>query len=479
MCPISFCIQLSFLILLLIYDSQQTVDPVEPRIAIIGAGISGTSAAYFLSKTTGLNPKIDIYSKDPVGGRMATINIHGFDFETGGSILHPRNRYMKQFAEEFGFKQKKGISGKFGLYDGSGFVYSEGDWSVLNVASLLWRYGFSLLKVNTLIGDMLNQFERIYNVQDDGYAFSNVADLLSAMDPSFNLMLERTLEEGLKRVGISSLFIDELANAIMRVNYGQSTDAHQFVGSVSLAGAETGLWSLRGGNKKIPQALLNTSRANFYYEEVEAIHLNTDGRFSLRFKQNDEMPSYDAVILATPVTNDTSSFGFENFPRQFHFPGRYHQTICTMVQGEVNHETFGFADASSVIDDIFTTNRTLFFNSLARNYPVDMDDGGGDAPSVWKVFSNEPLTKEELNILFSSINETYVIHWKAYPEYDGTISTGNFTLYPGLYHINAIEFAASAMEMSVIGARNVALLAASHLGVDIQDRRAQSFHIEL
>lgn len=68
-------------------------------------------------------------------------------------------------------------------------------------------------------------------MQDDGYAFSNVADLLSAMDPSFNLMLERTLEEGLKRVGISSLFIDELANAIMRVNYGQSTDAHQFVGT--------------------------------------------------------------------------------------------------------------------------------------------------------------------------------------------------------------------------------------------------------
>ncbi|MDE1476668.1 hypothetical protein KKJ24_20000, partial [Xenorhabdus bovienii] len=86
-------------------------------------------------------------------------------------------------------------------------------------------------------------------------------------------------------------------------------------------------------------------------------------------------------------------FGFENFPRQFHFPGRFHQTVCTMVQGDVNHETFQFADSSSVIDDIFTTNRTLFFNSLARNYPVDIDDGAENAPSVWKVFSNEPLSK--------------------------------------------------------------------------------------
>lgn len=70
--------------------------------AIVGAGISGTSAAYFLSKTPGLKALIDVYSKDPVGGRMATVNIQGHEFETGGSILHPRNKYMKQFAEQFG-----------------------------------------------------------------------------------------------------------------------------------------------------------------------------------------------------------------------------------------------------------------------------------------------------------------------------------------------------------------------------------------
>jgi prenylcysteine oxidase/farnesylcysteine lyase len=50
------------------------------------------------------------------------------------------------------------------------------------------------------------------------------------MDPSFNMMLERSLEAGLKHAGVSKLFIEELAHAIMRVNYGQSPDAHQFVG---------------------------------------------------------------------------------------------------------------------------------------------------------------------------------------------------------------------------------------------------------
>lgn len=74
---------------------------IKRFIAVIGAGISGTSAAYFLNKNKGLNATIDIYSKD-VGGRLQTISIGGHEYETGGSILHPRNRYMKQFVEDFG-----------------------------------------------------------------------------------------------------------------------------------------------------------------------------------------------------------------------------------------------------------------------------------------------------------------------------------------------------------------------------------------
>ena len=114
-----------------------------------------------------------------------------------------------------------------------------------------------------------------------------------------------------------------------------------------------------------------------------------------------------------------------------------------------------------------------------RNYPVDIDDGTEGLLPVWKVFSNDPLSAEELGLLFSTINETHVIKWKAYPEYTRHNSVGNFTLHSGLYHINAIEFAASAIEMGIIGARNVALLTASHLGVDVQGHQDQIFHTEL
>ena len=47
-----------------------------------------------------------------------------------------------------------------------------------------------------------------------------------------------------------------------------------------------------------------------------------------------------------------------------------------------------------------------------------------DFPNVWKVFSQVPLSKTELNEIFIEINDTqemdeavYVADWLAYPEY--------------------------------------------------------------
>ena len=47
-----------------------------------------------------------------------------------------------------------------------------------------------------------------------------------------------------------------------------------------------------------------------------------------------------------------------------------------------------------------------------------------DFPNVWKVFSQMPLSKKELNQIFIDIKETngieevYVADWLAYPEYE-------------------------------------------------------------
>ena len=51
--------------------------------------------------------------------------------------------------------------------------------------------------------------------------------------------------------------------------------------------------------------------------------------------------------------------------------------------------------------------------------PVEVPEGTdpSDLPEVWKVFSQTPLTEEDLDSMFEHRQETRVIDWLAYPHY--------------------------------------------------------------
>ena len=79
-------------------DAEKT-----PRIAIIGSGIGGSATAHFLREILGANAQISVFEKaNRVGGRLATLDFAGDTFESGGSIIHPRNLYMKKFVDILG-----------------------------------------------------------------------------------------------------------------------------------------------------------------------------------------------------------------------------------------------------------------------------------------------------------------------------------------------------------------------------------------
>lgn len=73
-----------------------------PLIAIIGAGIGGTSAAYYLRQKFGKDVKIDLFERGEVGGRLATMTVRGQEYEAGGSVIHPLNLHMKRFVKDLG-----------------------------------------------------------------------------------------------------------------------------------------------------------------------------------------------------------------------------------------------------------------------------------------------------------------------------------------------------------------------------------------
>lgn len=69
---------------------------------MVGAGIGGTAAAYYLRQEFGVSVKIDVFEPGAVGGRLATVKMGDNEYETGGSVIHPLNLHMKHFVEKLG-----------------------------------------------------------------------------------------------------------------------------------------------------------------------------------------------------------------------------------------------------------------------------------------------------------------------------------------------------------------------------------------
>ena len=91
----------------LILTRHRSVSAAEqtsnPSIAIIGAGIGGSSCSHFIRELFGSQASIDVFeASNRIGGRLDTVEIAGKKFESGGSIIHPDNKYMGDFVKHLG-----------------------------------------------------------------------------------------------------------------------------------------------------------------------------------------------------------------------------------------------------------------------------------------------------------------------------------------------------------------------------------------
>ncbi|XP_071322720.1 prenylcysteine oxidase 1 [Trachinotus anak] len=450
------------------------------KIAVVGAGIGGTAAAFYLRQEFGAGVKIDVFESGTVGGRLATVKIGDYEYETGGSVIHPLNLHMKHFVEKLGIPARKGVSSKMAIFDGKELTFEESDWFIINFFRMLWQYGFNFLRMQMWVESVLDKFMRIYQYQQYGYSFSSVERLLHAMGgESFLTLMNQTLEETMIGEGFSQVFLNDIVAPITRVNYGQSVRIHGFVGAVSLAGADSGLWAVDGGNKRVCSGLLYHSKSELITATVTSIAVKvrpsktgtTSSFYEVSYvgESGSAHSLYDIVVIATPLHQGKSDINFSGFspPIPSNYPGRYHQTVSTLVHGLLNMSYLGTTQPASefTVSEVLTTDsKGSVINSLSSLDPVHIPAGYKRPPAshtkVWKVFSPQPLSQEQLQNMFLSWDSVSESRWLAYPAYrPPQRKTPPFILHNRLYYLNAVEWAASAMEMSAISARNVALLA--------------------
>ncbi|XP_070285525.1 prenylcysteine oxidase 1 [Myotis yumanensis] len=446
------------------------------KIAVIGAGIGGTSAAYYLRQKFGKDVKIDLFERGEVGGRLATITLQGQEYEAGGSVIHPLNLHMKRFVKDLGLSTIQSSGGLIGVSNGDTLVFEESSWFIINIIKLIWQYGFQPLRMHMWVEDVLDKFMRIYRYQSHDYAFSSVESLLHSLGgDEFLGMLNRTFLETLQKAGFSKKFLDEMIAPVNRLNYGQSMDVNGFVGAVSLAGADSGLWAVEGGNKLVCSKLLQASKSNLISGSVMYIEEKTRTKqtgnptkmYEVVYQTGSETRSgfYDIVLVATPLNRKMSNITFLNFdPPIEEFHQYYKQIVATFIKGKLNSTSF----SSRALDEfglstiLTTDNSHLFINSIGIVSPVKENNNpqpSTDGAFVWKTFSPETLTNEQLLKLFLSYEYAVKQQWHAYPYYKPPDKCPPIILHDRLYYLNGIECAASAMEMSAIAAHNAALLA--------------------
>ena len=184
--------------------------------------------------------------------------------------------------------------------------------------------------------------------------------------------------------------------------------------------------------------------------QVQSITKTEDGKFTVTSTSEDPSSlTYDAVIIATPLHDAGITLDSPTPVPPFQ------RTVATFVEGRLREIVKGTKNPT----DILTTESDTppFFSSIGTK------GVGENSEKIYKVFSKKTLTENQMNSLFSLVREVKVVDWFAYPHYDVSLPLPPFELDKGLYHLNAIEQAASAIEMSCIGGRNVANLVFSHL----------------
>ncbi|KAH8151713.1 uncharacterized protein LAJ45_04335 [Morchella importuna] len=509
------------------YHEQQPLGNEElswqhtKRVAIIGAGSGGSSAAYYLRKYAGTQPvNITIFdTKNYIGGRSTTVNVYNDPtepVELGASIFVSVNYNLMNAVEEFGLD----ISGftedrpgeenvdPLAVWDGSKFAfrqaYTEGklqDW--WSLAKLLWKYGPTApMRTKKLMSSTVGKFLNMYEAPL--FPFSSLSTVVEEAG-----LLEATSDTGeqyLVKNGINGKFPTDLIQASTRVNYGQNLGLiHGLETMVCMA--TDGAVSVRGGNWRIFSGMVDASKAEVRLgTRVSSVTRDPNGPNPKTWVLSSHGPSgevveeeYDDVILASPyqfseltispelkktpdeipyVTLHVTLFTSPNKldPEFFGLPvgDRVPEAILTTLnETEQASERFTRGTSSDAVGSvgffsISTLRSTVNFNLDPGSPSTDENTRKGRYEYLYKVFSPKEFTDAQLYEILGAktaeeakISWSYRKIWQAYPYLYPRVTFEDPIMDTGLWYTSGIESFISTMETSSLMGMNVAKLIAN------------------
>jgi len=497
-----------------LYDEEtQAYQP--HRIAIIGAGAAGSSAAYYLQRhaaaqhlSTPLN--VTVFDLNPrVGGRTTTVNAFddpAYPVELGASIFVRINHILYNASREFNLQTSlydEGETGSdydLGVWNGETFVFKtsigSGRWQgYWDIAKLLWKYGMAPIKTQKLMKSTVGKFLKFY--EEPVFPFSSLDYAVMQTE-----LLDFTAANGvqtLKEGGIGEAFGRDVIQASTRVNYGQNLGViHGLESMVCMA--TDGAMAIEGGNWQIFDEAIKRSKAGIQLDTtVTDVEKDDKGLYHIHTNTTANSQPFDTVILAAPYQYADITFSppLAVTPKKIPYVSLHVTLLTTPHLASPSFFNLDPSLQTSIPDTILTT------------LPADLDMGTTQGSSsvgpanfwsinvlrtispsthsnttqyLYKIFSPSPMTGTFLSSLFAipysntsaadpisdlSKNDITWYHekvWNSYPyetprssfeeiKLDSTTASGT-----GVWYTSGMESFISTMETSALMGMNVARL---------------------
>lgn len=450
--------------LVVVFGQQQVLEftSTPTKIAVIGAGSGGSSAAYYLQKYSSHGYDITIFEKsDYIGGRSTTVDALDdpkYPVELGGSVFVSANKILVLAVEKFNLTTKKfgEIDNERGdndvaVWNGEQVVFTLDDgW--FSVIKLVWNYGLAPFKAYALTTSFIKTFLAFF--YNSHFPFPNLTELV--VQAGFDNALNETGDLYLEDSGVPEKYSQEIIQAVTRVNYASNLD--QIHGLGTLVGlAASGAVSVVGGNWRIFENFIIDSQAILKLNTTVTSIKKADGHWKVKYLENDQLTSeaFDHVIIAAPL-NQTLIKGLDKKVTSKLPEVNYTELHVTLFSSKLRLSGVYFNE-SEIGPSVITTptlNATIPFTSVSI---VDYIAETGDF--IYKIFSFEVIEDEFITKLFPPAFEVTWIKrklWKSYPKLVTREEFGGFQIDDSLWYGNIIEPFISTMETSALAGANIA-----------------------
>ncbi|KAL1412043.1 hypothetical protein Q8F55_003040 [Vanrija albida] len=450
------------------YEAHQVVfaQPSPKRVAIVGAGASGSAAAWFLSRAAriaearaGKEPfsllaPVVVYDKESyVGGRSTVVFAHNDSSvdasELGAAIFVGANRNLVNAAKLFNLTTYEvDFGGGVGIWDGREFLFktdgTKGWWGkVWTGVAALRRYGaLSPFRQGRATTALLRKFKRLYEPSWLGArgALGSIEEFARTVELGTELTSEKGVDWA-RGIKLTDRWIAEMIEPSTRVNYASDLDViHALGASVSLA--TDGAVAVEGGNWRIFDAFLKDAKADVRLDTVVTdIELEGD---QFRVVTADTADVYDQVFFAAPWASSPISRKLEKHFDEAIPPQEYvrlHTTFATTKTSHPDPAYFGLTNDSRIPSHVFTTGWTAReegtpdpgFQSISYQRHI------GDERVV-KIFSLGHIDDEHLERIFGH-KPSWVLRkvWESYPVLRPIAAYAPVEPIKGLHYLASLE----------------------------------------